>query len=392
MKKVIIMSEKMNMGGVEKALISMLESINYDNYDVTLLLTAIEGELIKKVPKQVKIITINEFKELRYKSVKKLVLDNVLKGKFMECFKIIYYILLYKFNGDLHSLYKYNCESLPKLDEKYDLAISYQAPSRLPAVFVANNINAEKKALRLHSDPSKSPCDISCYEESYSKYDKIFCVANSIKEKFIKVFPNLESKTEVFYNIIPVRDILEKSKIDEGFKDKYDGIRILTIGRLSPEKGYKRAINVCEKLINCGYKIRWYVCGEGEERNELEKIIKEKELEDNFILLGNKSNPYPYLKQCDIYVQTSKFEGFGLAIAEARMLNKPVVTTRFDAVYNQMVDRKNGLVVDMDAENVANGILELINNKKLKNEIVDYLTKEKKGNIEELDKFYELIG
>lgn len=375
MKKVIIMSEKMNMGGVEKALISMLESINYDNYDVTLLLTAIEGELIKKVPKQVKIITINEFKELRYKSVKKLVLDNVLKGKFMECFKIIYYILLYKFNGDLHSLYKYNCESLPKLDEKYDLAISYQAPSRLPAVFVANNINAEKKALWLHSDPSKSPCDISCYEESYSKYDKIFCVANSIKEKFIKVFPNLESKTEVFYNIIPVRDILEKSKIDEGFKDKYDGIRILTIGRLSPEKGYKRAINVCEKLINCGYKIRWYVCGEGEERNELEKIIKEKELEDNFILLGNKSNPYPYLKQCDIYVQTSFFEGYCTTTNEARVLRKPIITTDVSGAREQFINYENGIIVPIEEVEIYKAVKELIDNESLRYKLINNLKK-----------------
>lgn len=375
MKKVIIMSEKMNMGGVEKALISMLESINYDNYDVTLLLTAIEGELIKKVPNQVKIITINEFKELRYKSVKKLVLDNVLKGKFMECFKIIYYILLYKFNGDLHSLYKYNCESLPKLDEKYDLAISYQAPSRLPAVFVANNINAEKKALWLHSDPSKSPCDISCYEESYSKYDKIFCVANSIKEKFIKVFPNLESKTEVFYNIIPVRDILEKSKIDEGFKDKYDGIRILTIGRLSPEKGYKRAINVCEKLINCGYKIRWYVCGEGEERNELEKIIKEKELEDNFILLGNKSNPYPYLKQCDIYVQTSFFEGYCTTTNEARVLRKPIITTDVSGAREQFINYENGIIVPIEEVEIYKAVKELIDNESLRYKLINNLKK-----------------
>ena len=126
-------------------------------------------------------------------------------------------------------------------------------------------------------------------------------------------------------------------------------------------------------------------------KEEIEKYINENNLENNFKLLGVKSNPYPFIKDCDIYVQTSRFEGFGIAIAEARMLNKPVVTTRFDAVYNQMKDRKNGLVVDMNSQGIVNGILELINNKELTNEVISYLKTEKKGNTEELEKFYKLI-
>lgn len=112
----------------------------------------------------------------------------------------------------------------------------------------------------------------------------------------------------------------------------------------------------------------------------------------SFILLGVKSNPYPFIKNADIYVQTSKFEGFGLAIAEARLLNVPVVTTRFDAVYNQMVEGKNGLVVDMNGDAVYRGILKLINDHELRERIITYLKNEKKGNIEELEKFYQLIG
>ena len=102
--------------------------------------------------------------------------------------------------------------------------------------------------------------------------------------------------------------------------------------------------------------------------------------------MGVEANPYPYFKDADIYVQTSKFEGFGLAIAEARMLNIPVVTTRFDAVYSQMIDEKNGLVVDMEAEAVADGILRLITNQRLKADIVEYLRAEKKGNVEEIER------
>ena len=182
------------------------------------------------------------------------------------------------------------------------------------------------------------------------------------------------------------------SVIEYGYDDDFDGLRILTVGRLANQKGYDIALEACKILKEKGIHFRWYSLGIGPLKDEIEKYIANNRLEDYFKLLGVKSNPYPYIRNCDIYVQTSKFEGFGLAIAEARMLNKPVVTTRFDAVYNQMIDRKNGLVVNMNARSVSDGILELINNKELKYEIVDYLAREKKGNIEELDKFYELIG
>lgn len=375
MKKIIIMSEKMNMGGVEKALISMLEVIDYDKYDITLLLTAIEGELIRKIPKQVKVITFDEFKKLDYKSVKNKILDDVLSGKLINTFKVIYYTLLYKFKEDLHSIYKYNCRLLPKVKETYDLAISYQAPSRLPSVFVANNISANKKVLWLHNDPSKSPCNIKYYKDSYNKYDKIFCVSNSIKEEFIDIFPELEGKTEVFYNIISIKAILMKSKVDEGFNDRYDGLRILTIGRLSQEKGYKIAINVCEKLINDGYKLKWYVCGEGRERDELENLVRQKGLEDNFILLGNKTNPYPYLNQCDIYVQTSYFEGYCTTTNEARILRKPIVTTDVSGAKEQFINYENGIIVPIEEVEVYKAVKGLLDNENLRYKLINNLRK-----------------
>ena len=373
MKKIIIMSEKMNMGGVEKALISMLEVINYEKYDVTLLLTAIEGELIKKIPKQVKLITFNEFKKLDYKSVKNRVLDNILKGKFIDSFNIIYNTILYKVKGNLHSIYKYNCRLLPMVKGEYDLAISYQAPSRLPSVFVANNIKANKKVLWLHSDPSKSPCNIRYYKESYNKYDKIFCVSNGIKKEVLKIFPEFKNKVDIFYNIIPIKDILMKSKVDEVFKDEYDGFKILTIGRLSPEKGYKMAINVCKRIITDGYKIRWYVCGEGNQRTELEKMIKENGLDDNFILLGNKSNPYPYLEECDIYVQTSYFEGYCTTTNEARILGKPIITTDVSGAREQFINYENGIIVPIVVIEVYKAVVELLDDNKLRDKLSNNL-------------------
>src|SRR5690625_1655659 len=151
-------------------------------------------------------------------------------------------------------------------------------------------------------------------------------------------------------------------------------------------------MKACKKLKEAGVSFRWYVLGKVPIQAEIEAYMRENDLMEHFILLGVKANPYPYFKKADIYVQTSRFEGFGLAIAEARMLNIPVVTSKFDAVYNQMVHEKNGLVVDRNAGAIAEAIIKLINDQELRRNIVDYLQAEKKGNIEEVESFYQLIN
>ena len=207
----------------------------------------------------------------------------------------------------------------------------------------------------------------------------------------VETFNQYTAITEVIYDINNADSIIKMAGIGKSFNDNYEGIRILTIGRLDQNKGYDIALAACKMLKESGIKFRWYALGKGILKEEIEEQIRTVGLTKDFILLGVEANPYPFIKDSDIYVQTSRHEGFGLAIAEARMLNIPVVTTSFDAVYNQMVNKKNGLVVDMNAEAVFEGIVTLINNLELRSEIKDYLKKEKKGNVEELEKIYQLI-
>ena len=273
--------------------------------------------------------------------------------------------------------------------KKYDVAISYA--QGIPTFYVPEKIKADKKFAWVNTSYHLLDEDKIFQRQYYDKYDKIVAVSDSAKDIFLNTFPCYKDKTEIIYDINNYELIYKMSLLDETYTDNFDGLRILTIGRLAKEKRYDIALDTCELLKKRGIKFRWYVLGEGVLREEIEKSIEFKNLKDNFILLGVKSNPYPYIRNCDIYVQTSEFEGFGLAIAEARMLNKPVVTTRFDAVFNQMVQRKNGLVVDINAEAVADGIEELIKNEELRNGIINYLKTEKKGNIEELARFNNLI-
>ncbi|MEY9867463.1 glycosyltransferase involved in cell wall biosynthesis [Peribacillus sp. B2I2] len=208
----------------------------------------------------------------------------------------------------------------------------------------------------------------------------------------MKTFNKYTAKTEVIYDINNADSIIKMAGIGKSYNDNFEGIRILTIGRLDQNKGYDIALAACKMLKESGINFRWYALGKGILKEEIEEQIRRAGLTKDFILLGVEANPYPFIKDSDIYVQTSRHEGFGLAIAEARMLNIPVVTTSFDAVYNQMVNKKNGLVVDMNAEAVCEGIATLIRDLTLKESIVNYLKTEKKGNIEEIEKIYKLIG
>ena len=172
-----------------------------------------------------------------------------------------------------------------------------------------------------------------------------------------------------------------------------DDIKVLTVARLDKnDKGYDITLDACKILRDRGLRFKWYALGRGPYRDEMIRFIKENNLLDTFFLLGTTPNPYPYIKDCTLYVQTSRHEGYGLSIAEARILNKPVVTTEFDAVYNQMVPGKNGLVVPQDPTAVADAIERLLNDQELYDSIVAYQQQEKKGNTEEIEKFYQLIS
>ena len=399
MKTILFVIDSLHCAGVEKSLITLLSLIDYSKYEVDLQLFGYGGELERLLPKEV-----NLLKPLKYTSFCELSIKSALRDS-IKRFNIKMISARLKFTVAIRKEKYSNVQKarifwqkvsdvIEDNEKEYDIAISYA--QGIPTFYVADKIEARKKYAWVNTSYRLEGEERKFVKKYYDEYQEIIAVSHSAKDIFLNSFPEYFNKVNIIYdindsNFINKMSLLECDKVNEEIDDN-DYIKILTIGRLAYGKRYDRAIEASKILKNKGIKFKWYVLGIGPLEDELKKSIKDNNLKDNFILLGVKINPYPYIKKCDIYVQTSDFEGFGLAIAEARMLNKPVVTTRFDAVYNQIIDRKNGLVVDMDAKGVANGILELINNKELKNEIVEYLSKEKKGNVEELDKFYKLIG
>lgn len=395
MKKILFVIDSLACAGAEKSLITLLNLLDYTKYDVDLQLFGYGEALEELLPKEVNLLKPLNYSNFSSLNLKEASINSIKSLDFsflVARIKFSTKIRIRKYGNIQKARIFWQCLSsvIEKNEKEYDIAISYA--QGIPTFYVADKIKAKNKYAWVNVSYRLSGKDKKFQEQYYNKYKKIVAVSHSTREIFSETFPKYKDKIEVIYDINDPNFIYKMASMNKSYNDNFTGLRILTVGRLANQKGYDIALEACKILKNEGINFKWYSLGIGPLKLEIEKYIKNNNLEDNFILLGVKSNPYPYFRDCDIYVQTSKFEGFGLAIAEARMLNKPVVTTRFDAVYNQMIDRKNGLVVDMNAYGVANGILELINNNEVKENIVEYLKNEKKGNIEELDKFYNLIN
>lgn len=396
MKKSILFSiDSLHCAGAEKSLTTLLSLIDYSKYEVDLMMFGHGGVLEELVPKEVNILKPLKYTQFTEKSLKESIIYTLKKGTYKMLKSRVEFSFAirnkkYTNAQKARILWQKTSKVIECNPKKYDVAISYA--QGVPTFYVAEKINADKKFAWINVSYRLEKEDQEFQSKYYDKYEKIVAVSHSAKEVFIETFPKYKDKVEIIYDINDFNLISKMANMEKVYDENFDGIRLLTIGRLANQKGYDMALEACKILKQKGVNFKWYALGKGPLKDDIEKYIEENELQDYFKLLGVKSNPYPYIKDADIYVQTSRFEGFGLAIAEARMLNTPVVTTEFDAVYNQMVQGKNGLVVGMHSESIANGILELINDEALRNSIVEYLKTEKKGNVEELDKFYELIG
>ncbi|MGG0889751.1 glycosyltransferase [Cytobacillus horneckiae] len=392
--KMLFVIDSLECAGAEKSLVTLLSLLNYSKYSVDLMLFGHGGELEKLVPNEVNILEPLKYTEFSNMNLSEAIyysIANVNINLLIARMKYSMSIRKKKYSNAQKArvFWKSISNVIENNPKTYDIAISYA--QGVPTFYVAEKIKAKKKYAWVNVSYRLEENDKVFQRKYYNLYDKIVAVSDSTKEVFAETFPEYSERIEVIYDINNPKLISGMAGIGKSYEDDYDGLRILTIGRLAQQKGYDMALEACKMLKEKGHKFRWYVLGKG----PLEKVIKEKikeyNLIENFILLGVKANPYPYIKNADIYVQTSRFEGFGLAIAEARMLNIPIVTTKFDAVFNQMIDGENGLVVDMNGKAVYEGIVRLIKNQAIYNHILAYLSSEKKGNIEELDKFYQLI-
>ena len=267
----------------------------------------------------------------------------------------------------MHSAYR--C-----LKKRYDVAIAYQ--QGFPTYYIAEKVNATKKIAWVNADITKVGYNATYNLPFYQQYNTIVPVSHQLQQilEYSPFVPKQRLKTVL--DILNVDLIHTMSKEPIQFLGAKNKIILVTVGRLVALKGYDMAIEAAQILKSRKIAFVWYFIGEGKERSHLEQLIAENGLRDEVILLGEQANPYPYMVAADIYVQTSRFEGFGLTLAEARILGKPVVSTNFPVVYDQIQHGENGLIAEMTQESIAENIITLMTDEALRDKIMQNVQKE----------------
>lgn len=371
MKKVIFVLSFASLGGIEKSLINLLYNFDYSRYSVDIGLLSKDSELIKQISKKANIIDIDCFNH----EIWQLINDSPYKNlyqliKQFRVFTAVVYVLFYfinKYNKNKYreNYFKWLTRKTKKLETNYDIAIAYGGPNELIDFFVCNKINAKKRIGWIHFDVNKFGCSILS-KKLYCKYDKICVVSEEGRNNFIKVVPNYINKTIIFYNRILVDNIIEKAEeMNVYTNDSFT--KVLTVGRISPEKGQQLAIKTLKKLIDGGYKIHWYFVGDGPDRTHCENLAKELDISEYAFFVGSQINPYVYMKNCNIYVQPSIHEGFCMTLAEALCFKNPIVTTNFTGAKEQLKNRENSIITEIDPCLLANAIIKAIDMKQVQN-------------------------
>lgn len=359
----------MNVGGTEKALLNMIDEMPKEEYDITILMLEEYGGFLSQIPKDVNVIYVEGYKDMKSILNNPLLLTalSLLKErKIIKAFNICITHLLTKITNNRSLLFKYLLKNNLKLKNEYDIAVAYAGPMDFISYFVVNKIKAEKKIQWIHFDVTRIGFNVKFSKKIYRKFDQIFVVSNEARVKLLNKLPSISGKTEVFKNRVSVRNTQELAKEGKGFNDLFDGIRIVTVGRLTNEKGQDLAIKALARLINDGYKVRWYCIGEGNSRKTYEELIEKNNLNNHFVLLGSNPNPYAFIANCDIYVQPSRYEGYCITTLEAKCLNKPIITTDVNGAREQIVHGETGLIVNIDEIDLFNAIKKLINNEELR--------------------------
>lgn len=400
MKSILFVINTMGIGGGEKAILELLRQIDLEKYEVSLFVLTGQGELINQIPEKVYLLNQKSYpisvldRKGKIRLLKTSIQRMIQRG---SVFKRTGYII--KCLGSMMGqnriqkdklLWKVFSDGAQRFEKEFDLAVAYLEGGS--AYYVASHVNAKKKVAFIHTNYGLSGYNRVLDEDCYVKFDNVFTVSASVKASFLAAYPECAGITEVFYNLIDRNKIILESKAEGGFSDDYVGVRILTVGRLVPQKALDLAIDTMNVLKRADMEIRWYVLGEGELRRQLKDHIMSHGLEEDFILLGTVANPYPYYKQCDLYVHTAYIEGKSVAIEEAQILGCAILATEYDGVREQIEDGVDGAICEPNPEKLAEKILKFVRDPQTALDLsLAAFRRKQVNNLEEVHKLLDLL-
>lgn len=389
-KKVVIIAHAMRLGGVETSLVGLLHTFDYSKYNVDLFLYLHDGEFLKHIPNEVNLLE-------EHKDYASLLLEfdqNSFKIKIAKILAKIYtlfFVIINQIKGQnfiyLLSLHKFAHLFLPQVNHKnYDLAISFLTPH----FTAANKLYAKKKIAWIHTDYSKHTLDKSHELKMWNKFDHIAAIGNDSLLTFVNQFPSLKAKVQVIENILPKDFVLQRSQV---FTINFESncINLCSVGRFTYPKNFDNIPEIMRYLLNQKVCVKWYLIGYGGDEDLIKAKIKEFDVEEQVIILGKKSNPYPYMNACDIYIQPSRYEGKAVTVREAQMLGKPVVITNYPSANSQLKDGVDGVIFPMETNPFAEELKNFINDTQLQKKLINNCLNGDFSNQDEIQKIYDLI-
>lgn len=394
-KKILIVSHAMELGGAERSLLGLLEAIDTDQYQVDLFLMRHEGELLSLLPDKVNLLPeIPAYTALARPMVQVLKEGHVLlcAARLFGKVKAFFYNKARRYTESgvaLEYSHKYTCALMPAIapGTEYDAAISFLTPHYM----VAKKVHAKKKIAWIHTDYKMVQVDVQSELKMWGAYNAIVAISDAVAKSFCCVFGKLKDKVVIIENILPKKAI--EMQAGESVKTGMDDscIKLLSIGRFCTAKNFDNVPDICRRILQSGLNVKWYLIGFGPDENLIRQKIKEAGMEDRVIILGKKSNPYPYIKCCDLYVQPSRYEGKSVSVREAQMLGKPVVITNYETSASQLDDGVDGLIVPLTNQECSNGIIRLLRDKKRMKTLSENCKSRDYTNANEVNLVYQLV-
>lgn len=362
-KKILIVSSSLSTGGLEKCLINLCDNFNYEKYEVDLYLFNEGRDLLEKLNKNVCLLPDSPYyADVYNRSFGASVKTLLKKKKIGLAFYRICRFLRIRFGCKKYTVkdWKYMKKAMLKIDTHYDVAIGFEEGSA--CYYVADCVNADVKLGWIHTDIKKINNNKKLDEGAFEKLDAVITVSQNSLRNLKDVYPTFIDKFKCIIlpsllNYEGINQLAQEPNHMQGTETK-----ILSVGRLVELKGFHLCVPACKRLIDEGYKIKWYVAGEGDFRTEIEAEIDKCGVRDSFILLGNCSNPYTYINGADICVQPSSYEGYSVAVFEEKYFKKPVVVTNIPSNLEMITDKENGIVVQRNSEDIYLGVKYLLDN------------------------------
>lgn len=391
---ILIFSQAMFLGGVERSLLGLLDSVDYDRCNIELFLMRREGELMPYIDKRARLLP--EMPGYASLAVPMTALIgrgrlDVLAGRLVG--KTAARLYSFRHPSDKPSVtaltysHKYTLPVMPRISDKtYDLAVSFLTPH----YFVRERVRAKRYAAWIHTDYTALSFDRRAELEMWKKYDCICGVSDDVSRGFAAAFPELENRIITVENILPGKLITAQSGEAQNEICLHEGFNLLSVGRFCNAKNFDNIPDICRRLTEDGLNVKWFIIGYGGDEPLIRQRIAEAGMQERVIILGKRDNPYPCMRACDLYVQPSRYEGKAVTVREAQLLAKPVVITNYATSASQLEDGVDGVIVPMDNGGCADGIAALLRDPARMQRLSENCKRRDYTNSAEIGKIYAL--